>query len=121
MVLALPHTPETENMLGEDEFRTMKSSAYLINVGRGRVIDEPVMIQALDAQWIAGAYLDAFAEEPLSQDHVLWDMENVFLVPHDSHSSPFIGDRLVDLFCDNLRRYVAGKPLRHICDPVKGY
>jgi phosphoglycerate dehydrogenase-like enzyme len=121
VVLALPHTAETENMLGEVEFRAMKSSAYLINVGRGRVVDEPAMIQALEAQRIAGAYLDAFAEEPLSQDHVLWDMENVFLVPHDSHSSPFIGDRLVDLFCDNLRRYVVGKPLRHICDPVRGY
>jgi phosphoglycerate dehydrogenase-like enzyme len=121
LVLALPHTPEMENMLGEDEFRTMKSSAYLINVGRGRVIDESAMIQALEAQWIAGAYLDAFPEEPLPQDHVLWDTESVFLVPHDSHSSPFIGDRLVGLFCDNLRRYVLGEPLQHICDPERGY
>jgi phosphoglycerate dehydrogenase-like enzyme len=121
VVLALPHTAETRYMLGEDEFRAMKSSAYLINVGRGSVIDEPAMIQALEAQCIAGAYLDAFAEEPLPQNHVLWDMENVLLVPHDSHSSPFIGDRLVDLFCDNLRRYVVGKPLRHVCDPVRGY
>ena len=70
---------------------------------------------------LAGAYLDALAEEPLAEDHVLWDMENVFIVPHDSHSSPFIGDRMVDIFCDNLRRYVARTPLENVCDPERGY
>jgi phosphoglycerate dehydrogenase-like enzyme len=52
---------------------------------------------------------------------VLWDMENVLIVPHDSHSSPFIGDRMVDIFCDNLRRYVASAPLKNVCDPERGY
>ena len=121
VVLALPHTAETEGLLGESEFRTMKSSAYLINIGRGKVVDEPIMIEALREKWIAGAYLDAFVEEPLPASHPLWDMENVLLVPHDSHSSPHIGDRMVDIFCSNLKRYVTGDQLENVCDPAKGY
>jgi phosphoglycerate dehydrogenase-like enzyme len=121
VVLALPNTAETEGMLGESEFRTMRSSAYLINIGRGKVVDEPMMIEALREKWIAGAYLDAFVEEPLPESHPLWDMENVLLVPHDSHSSPHIGDRMVDIFCSNLKRYVKGGQLEHVCDPAKGY
>ena len=121
VVAAVPHTPETEGMLGAEAFRAMKPSTYFINVGRGQVVDEPVMIEALREGRLAGAYLDALAEEPLAEDHVLWDMENVFIVPHDSHSSPFIGDRMVDIFCDNLRRYVARTPLENVCDPERGY
>jgi phosphoglycerate dehydrogenase-like enzyme len=121
VVLAVPLTPETENMLGEKEFKAMKRSAYLINIGRGKVVEEPAMLRALKEEWIAGAYLDAFIQEPLPKGHALWNMENVLIVPHDSHSSPYSGDRLVDLFCDNLRRYVAGEPLQNICDPARGY
>jgi phosphoglycerate dehydrogenase-like enzyme len=121
VVIAAPHTPETEDMLGENEFRAMKPSAYLINVGRGRVTTEPVLIAALREGWISGAYLDAFANEPLPADHALWALENTFIVPHDSHSSPYIGDRLIDLFCENLKRYIAGESLHHICDPERGY
>ncbi len=121
VVLALPLTSETENLLDEKEFRTMKDSAYLINIGRGKVVEEPVMMKALKEGWIAGAYLDAFVEEPLPETHALWDMDNVLLVPHDSHSSPHIGDRMVDIFCANLKRYVRGEPLENICDPEKGY
>ncbi len=121
VVLAVPHTPETENMMGEREFKASKSSAYLLNVGRGKVVREPAMVRALQEKWIAGAYLDAFAEEPLPEDHALWGLENAFVVPHDSHSSPRIADRMVDIFCDNLKRYVAGEPLQNVCDPHKGY
>jgi D-2-hydroxyacid dehydrogenase (NADP+) len=121
IVLAVPHTPETENMLGQREFQAIKRSAYLINVGRGKVVEEPVMVRALQEKRIAGAYLDAFVQEPLPEDHVLWEIENVFIVPHDSHSSLLIGDRMVDVFCSNLKRYVAGEPLNNICDPEKGY
>jgi phosphoglycerate dehydrogenase-like enzyme len=121
VVVAVPHTPETEGMLGAEAFRAMKPSAYFINVGRGQVVDEPAMIEALREGRLAGAYLDAMAVEPLAEDHALWDMENVFIVPHDSHSSPFIGDRMVDIFCDNLRRYVARAPLENVCDPERGY
>ncbi len=121
IVIAVPHTPETESLVGSQEFKAMKRSAYLINVGRGKVVEEPVMIKALKEKWIAGAYLDVFVEEPLPEEHVLWDMENVFIVPHDSHSSPYIGDRMVDIFCANLKRYVAGQPLQNVCDPQRGY
>jgi len=121
VVIAAPHTPETESMLDESAFAAMKPSAYLVNVGRGQVVEEPALIAALEEHRIAGAYLDAFDQEPLDDEHVLWNMDNVLVVPHDSHSSPYTGDRVVDMFCGNLRRYVAGQRLRSICDPVKGY
>jgi phosphoglycerate dehydrogenase-like enzyme len=121
VVIAAPHTPETEGMLNEDAFAVMKSTAYLINVGRGQVIEESALMAALAERRIAGAYLDAFHREPLNDDHVLWNMDNVLIVPHDSHSSPYIGDRLVNIFCANLRRYVSGQRLRNICDAKKGY
>jgi phosphoglycerate dehydrogenase-like enzyme len=121
VVLALPLTTDTEELLGQHQFYAMKQSAYLINVGRGKCIAESAMISALRERRIAGAYLDAFVEEPLRSDHPLWEMDNVLLVPHDSHSSPHIGDRMVDIFCENLERYVSGKSLANVCDPSKGY
>ena len=121
IVIAAPLTPETRYMLGEPEFRAMKKSAYYINLGRGAVADELALIKALEENWIEGAYLDALEVEPLPKDHPLWDMENVLLVLHDSHSSPYIGDRIVDIFCANLERYVEGERLKNICDPKKGY
>jgi phosphoglycerate dehydrogenase-like enzyme len=121
VVIAAPLTPETKGMLGEKEFRAMKKSAYYINLGRGAVAHEPSLIKALKENWFSGAYLDALETEPLPKDHAFWDMENVLLVPHDSHSSPYIGDRIVDMFCENLERYVKGKKLQNICDPKKGY
>ena len=85
------------------------------------VADEVAMTRALEEKRIAGAYLDCFAIEPLPTNNPLWELPNVFLVPHDSHSSPKIGDRLVAQFCENLRRYVSGEPLLNICDPRRGY
>jgi phosphoglycerate dehydrogenase-like enzyme len=121
VVVVAPHTPETEGLLGEEEFRAMKETCYFINVGRGMVADETAMIKALREGWIAGTYLDCFDVEPLPVDNPLWGLGNVFLVPHDSHSSPRIGDRLVAQFCENLRRYVEGEPLLNVCDPRRGY
>ena len=121
IVIAAPLTAQTDCLLDEEAFAAMKSSAYLVNVGRGRIIEESALITALEEQRIAGAYLDAFDHEPLDDKHPLWNMDKVFIVPHDSHSSPYIGDRMVDIFCDNLRRYVAGEPLLNICDPQRGY
>jgi len=121
IVISAPLTPETENLISREELESMKNSAYLINIGRGKIVDEPSLIQALEKKWIAGAYLDCLVVEPLPVDHVFWDMDNVFVVPHDSHSSPYIGDRILDMFCDNLKRYVAGEKLENICDPKKGY
>ncbi len=121
VVEVAPLTTETEGLMGEAEFSAMKETAYFINVGRGRVADENAMIEALRGRRIGGAYLDCFNVEPLPLDNPLWAMNNVFLVPHDSHSSPKIGDRLVAQFCENLHRYVAGKPLLNVCDPRRGY
>jgi len=121
IVVAVPLTTYTENMIGAAEFAAMKESAYLINVGRGRVVDETALIRALETGQIGGAYLDCHVVEPLPPDHPLWDNENAFIIPHDSHSSPFIGDRIVDIFCENLRRYIGGRPLLNVCDPKRGY
>lgn len=88
LVIAAPLTTRTENMIGEKEFRVMKETSYLINVGRGKIVDEAAMITALKDRWIGGAYLDCHIEEPLPRCHPLWEMENVFVIPHDSHSSP---------------------------------
>ena len=121
VVIAAPLTPQTENMIGPEEFEAMKESAYLINVGRGRIVDEAAMVEALGAGRIGGAYLDCHVEEPLPPDHPLWDMDNVRVIPHDSHSSPYIGDQIVDIFCENLRRYMNGDRLLHVCDPARGY
>lgn len=121
VVVAAPLTQETKGMLGEAEFKAMKPTAHYINIGRGAVADEPALIKALEEKWFDGAYLDALEVEPLPEDHPFWDMENVLLVPHDSHSSPYIGDRIVDMFCANLELYVKGEKLQNICDPKKGY
>jgi phosphoglycerate dehydrogenase-like enzyme len=121
IVIAAPLTPLTEGMIGTTELQSMNKKTYLINVGRGRIIDEAAMIKALRKKQISGAYLDCHVTEPLPPDHPLWDMENVFIVPHDSHSSPYIGDRVIEIFCRNLRRYIEHKPLLNVCDPKRGY
>ncbi|MBI5878148.1 MAG: D-2-hydroxyacid dehydrogenase [Chloroflexi bacterium] len=121
VVMTAPLTPETERMLGAAELAAMKPSAYFVNVGRGSTVDEDALARAMATRQIAGAYLDAFADEPLPPAHPFWALDNVLLVPHDSHSSPHITDRMVALFCDNLRRYVGGEPLLHVCDRTRGY
>jgi phosphoglycerate dehydrogenase-like enzyme len=121
IVVAAPITSETLNMLSEPEFKVMADKAYLINIGRGEIIHEPSLVKALKNRWIAGAYIDCFTVEPLPEHHELWGMDNVFIVPHDSHSSPHVGDRIINIFVNNLSRYVKGKSLKHVCDPEKGY
>ena len=121
IVIAAPLTPLIEKVIGINEFSLMNTNSYLINVGRGGIIDEVAMIETLKEGRIGGAYLDCHVEEPLPKDHPLWDIDNVLVVPHDSHSSPFIGDRIVDIFCNNLEKYVRGDQLLHVCDPSRGY
>jgi phosphoglycerate dehydrogenase-like enzyme len=114
-------TPETRHLIGAEQLRQMKSTAYIINIGRGGLIDEEALIAALRAGEIAGAGLDVFEEEPLSAESPLWDMPNVFITPHEAGSSPRSHERLMDLFCENLRRYVAGEPLLNVVDKTAGY
>ncbi|HUG16747.1 MAG TPA: D-2-hydroxyacid dehydrogenase [Thermomicrobiales bacterium] len=121
VVVACPLTPETTGMLGPDEFAAMKPGAYLLNVSRGRVAQEGALLDALANGTLSGAYLDAHAQEPLPRDHPLWSAPGVTVIPHDSHSSPLIGDNIIDLFADNLARYLSGEPLRNVVDPARGY
>jgi phosphoglycerate dehydrogenase-like enzyme len=121
LVIACPLTSETEGMIGREELAAIKLGAYLINVSRGRVVQQAALLDALHAGRLSGAYLDAHAEEPLPHDHAFWDAPGVTVIPHDSHSSPYIGDNIVDLFTDNLHRYLAGEPLRNVIDRERGY
>lgn len=113
LVLACPLTPETEGMIAERELAMMKPTATLINVARGRVVDETALISALDRGVIASACLDVFATEPLPDDSPLWAMPNVIVTPHNSAVSPLNMERAMSMFIDNVARYAAGKPLRN--------
>jgi len=121
VVLALPFTPETNKFFGEEELRAMRSTAYLINIARGGVVDEEVLIRALDEYWIAGAGLDVFATEPLPTDSRLWELPNVILSPHVSGGMEDYTIEATELFSENLRRYLDGKRLLNVVDKKKGY
>jgi phosphoglycerate dehydrogenase-like enzyme len=121
VVLSVPLTPETRHIISETELRSMKQSAYIINVGRGGLIDEEMLIHVLDERKIAGAALDVTAIEPLPKDSRLWDMDNVILSPHVSGNMEDYMEQATGLFCDNIHRYLEGKKLRNIIDRKKGY
>ena len=121
VVLAVPLTSETEKMIGEAELRAMRPNAYLVNIARGRVIDEKALIQALQEKWIGGAGLDVVEEEPLAATSPLYSLPNVIITPHIGGESIHYEKRLTALFADNLRRYRAGEPLRNRYDPERGY
>ena len=121
VVLAAPLTPETRNLIGAVELATMKPFAILINVGRGALIDEDALGAALRAGTIGGAGLDVVRQEPLPHDSPLWTLPNVVITPHSSVRTERHWERVTDLLCDNLRRYVAGEPLRNLVDPGRGY
>ncbi len=121
VVVAVPLTAQTEKLIGEAELRAMPSHTYLVNVARGQIIDEQMLIRALKEGWIAGAGLDVTEEEPLPAHSPLFSMPNVILTPHISGVSVHYDKRLTELFADNLRRYRAGEPLRNLYDPVRGY
>jgi phosphoglycerate dehydrogenase-like enzyme len=122
VVLAVPLTSETRGMIAARELRLMKPTAYLINIARGALVVEADLIKALRERWIAGACLDAFEQEPLPPSSPLWDLENIVITPHCSYRSPHGVSRGLDEFRENLRRYLAGEPLRNLLkDPVLGY
>lgn len=120
-VLAVPLTPETEHLIGEAQLRAMKSGAYLVNIARGRVVDEQALIRALREGWIGGAGLDVTEVEPLPAHSPLYTMPNVILTPHIAGVSVHYENRLAQLFAENLRRYRSGEPLLNRFDPTRGY
>ncbi|RBW50641.1 D-2-hydroxyacid dehydrogenase [Marinobacter sp. F3R11] len=121
VVIAAPLTPQTEGLFDEKAFKAMKSSARLINIGRGPIVKTDDLIAALKAGEIAGAGLDVFEEEPLPEDHPLWDMENVIMTAH--MAGDFIGWKgaLTDQFLENLDRWINGEGLFNIVDKKLGY
>ncbi|HXG10991.1 MAG TPA: D-2-hydroxyacid dehydrogenase [Gemmataceae bacterium] len=121
VVIAAPHTPQTEKLFRRPQFRQMKRSAYLINVGRGAIVDLADLTAALQAGEIAGAGLDVFEIEPLPSDHPLWKMENVIITPHVAGYSPRIAERHLAVLLDNVRRFVNGQPLRNVTDKTRWF
>lgn len=121
VVVTAPRTPETTGMLGEAELRAMKPTAYLITFSRGGIADDDAVLKALNEGWIAGAGLDVQGIEPLPPDHPLWTAPNTIITPHNGATTNQTRQRGVDIFCDNLRRYVAGQPLRNVVDKLAGY
>jgi len=121
VVLCVPLTAETRGLIGETELRAMKDTAVLVNIARGPVTVEGDLVRALREGWIAGAALDVFDQEPLPQGHPFWTMENVIVTPHISGGTEIYNRRAVEIFADNLRRYLRGEPLRNVVDPARGY
>ena len=111
LVLTAPLTDETRNLIGTDELALLRSGAHIINVGRGQLIDEPALIEALQTGHIGGAALDVFVVEPLPVDNQLWDMPNVIVTPHSAGGTPLATQRAADMFTDNLARYLRGEPM----------
>jgi len=121
VVICVPHTPETEYMIDTAALNTMKRSAILINVGRGKVVHLAALTRALEVGGIGGAGLDVFEEEPLPEEHPLWGMENVMITPHAGGGSPRIGERRCVLVVENVRRFCKGERLLNVVDKQKGY
>jgi phosphoglycerate dehydrogenase-like enzyme len=108
-------------MIGAPQLREMKESAWLINIARGRLLDELALRRALEAGWIGGAVLDVFTDEPLAPDSPLYGTPNLILTPHTSWSSDQVVERSIRLFVENLRRFADGQPLENVVDLEAGY
>jgi phosphoglycerate dehydrogenase-like enzyme len=121
VVVCVPLTPETHHIIGKSELDTMRSSAVLINIGRGHLIDEKALLNAREKKQIAGAGLDVTYTEPLPKDSALWGLDNVILSPHISGDMEDYMLRATDVFCENLRRYLDGKKLLNVVNRKKGY
>jgi len=121
VVIATPLTSETRNMIDAAVLQSMRSTAYLINVARGAVVDKAALLTALQENWIAGAAIDTFDTEPLPADSPFWSLPNITLSPHCSGFSPQNDRRIIDLFLDNLNRYRNNQPLKNVVNPLSGY
>jgi phosphoglycerate dehydrogenase-like enzyme len=121
VVLSSALTAETRGLIDAAALRAMKSSAVLINVSRGEVVDEAALAEALRGGTITGAALDVTQREPLPAEHPLWDLDNIVITPHISGRVADLYALATEIFCDNLRRYLAGEALRNQVDPARGY
>ena len=123
LVMALPGTKETAHILSRERIALLPRDAYVVNVGRGTAIDQEALMEALNADRLAGAALDVCVPEPLPKDHPLWDTKNLLLTPHISGnmSLGITRDLDVELFCEDLRNYAAGRKLKRLVDRAVGY
>lgn len=121
VVVCVPLVDGTRNLIGEQQLGEMKSTAYLVDVSRGGVVDHSALITALDEGKIAGAALDVYPQEPLPEDSPLWKMPNTILSPHIAGASHEYNARAVGLFIENLERYIKGKQLLNVIDMQRGY
>ena len=121
VVLSAPQTASTLHVIGERELALMKDDAVLVNVSRGKLIDEPALVRALEGGRLRGAALDVFEHEPLDPASPLWDRRDVLITPHVSGFRAGHWPRVIQLFADNLRRFAAGQPLANVVDKEAGY
>ncbi len=119
VVVVVPLTADTAGLVDARLLAAMKPTAWLINIARGAVVDETALLTALREGRIAGAVLDVFTHEPVPHDHPFWTMDNVAMTPHIS--GPSIAEEIAPVFNDNLARWLAGRPLRHVVDRRRGY
>ncbi len=121
IVVTLPGTAATTGLIGTDLLRAAKPGVVVVNVGRGTVIDEPALVDALRTGQVSSAYLDVFAQEPLPDGSPLWSLPNVVISPHTAALNDAEDRRIAELFADNLRRYLAAEPLRNVMDTREFY
>ena len=121
VALAVPLTPETQNLLDAKAFAAMKEGAYLINIARGKVVNTDAMMEALKSGRLAGAGLDVTEPEPLPSKHPLWQQPRVIITPHIAGRSKVTNQRRSALTLENLRRFGAGEPLLNVVDKEAGY
>ena len=121
VVLALPHTPDTKQLIGARELDAIERGAILINVARGKLLDDAAVVAALQDGRLGGAALDVFAKEPLDASSPYWDLPNVIVTPHTAGAMRDYWTPLVALFMDNLRRFERGEPLVNVVDKHLGY
>lgn len=121
VVIILPLTNETHHLFNREMLQNLKPTAYLLNIGRGGIIDETALVEALEQGTLAGAGLDVFEEEPLPADSPLWQMENVVITPHTAGLTPHYKNRVFELFYENVQRFLANKPLINQVNRKLGY
>ncbi|MDO5650366.1 MAG: NAD(P)-dependent oxidoreductase, partial [Gallicola sp.] len=121
VIVTLPSTGATDGFIDEEKLSWMKESASIINVARGNIIDEPSLIKALSDKKIHAAAIDVFVKEPLPKDSPLWEMENVYLTPHNSFESEYTEDKQFETIFENLKRYKLGQELINVVDLNRRY
>ena len=123
LAMSLPGTPETKGILSRERIDLLPQGAYVINVGRGSAIDEEALYESLESGHLAGAALDVFQTEPLPLDSKLWKAKNLLITPHvaGNLTLAYTKDKNVEMFLEDLKNFVAGRPLRYLVDRKLGY